>query len=726
MYVLSTDERGALTTIENVDAGVTFAADPDLRQYRDMRAWIEANMSPMLDLAMPLPPEMRIFLNRHALTTHCRRHGVLLFATGDEVPYWRDFQHGNIRLCCLSTAQVGDCPSHDARQAIVARDSNLAVLASEWARINSDLADQDSDVRHVSSLPVIRCFLYFDISDFSQYAAFEQALIINSLNALVGDAQLWDGASADLYRCFKTALCIGDGYIFVFDEPVEAVLFAAHLAMMIEKQLAIGALPVEFHFRMGAHVGPTYSFWETGREGWNYVGDGINGGNRVLVAVGKDQDDVVFISSAVRSTVHAATTRDTSLVVILNALTNRGRKSDKHGRPWRVYELNHVELCEGENAYAYLRRGAPAGSASHGPLDTASTRSGPSMGSEGDKDPARIAQNWAQWLHIHRLDADFPSLHPLMGQDFDHRFFERPVDEVGVTAVLTAALGAPRTQVEFAAGHGVTTMFRAVLRKLTSAYESIRRVHVAIDLADYNADKVCDEFWRDIRRAVFAELVGSNLYGGLYGARRQSFQMLFDRQGYATFDDYLTAAANSVHNSPRDPVRHSEALQSLRYDDNVASLGALFAYLFDELGVATVVLFDVASSASEDTLFALMGEVKSIDEQVRVPPAAVSEVYFGSASSLSKLRGTYHRDYHRLVVPPYNPAELFAILAKHYGSGAADSLIAILHASYVDAVWSSTKPIVTMMDDLRNSLLSRLDCPREHVSYGMFQDAPSG
>lgn len=57
-------------------------------------------------------------------------------------------------------------------------------------------------------------------------------------------------------------MCIGDGYIFVFREAMEATYFAAYLAHLIEVMVANRQLPVNFHFRMGVHVGPVYTFWE--------------------------------------------------------------------------------------------------------------------------------------------------------------------------------------------------------------------------------------------------------------------------------------------------------------------------------------------------------------------------------------------------------------------------------------------------------------------------------
>ena len=347
MYMLTTVEHGKLSDIENLEKGTTFSPNPALPEYKEMLRWIETNLQPSLNLAGPLPERTIVFLSRHALTEHCRRRGLLLYATSDDVPSWMNSDYGGVRLCYLSVARsrspLGE--SRDSETGIVRHNTNFAVPVSELLRLNMDLKHEDSGIRRVSSLPVVRTFVYLDVSDFSKYKSGEEALIINSLGAILRDSTLWTGNAKSVYQKFKTMLCIGDGYIFVFEEPVKATFFAGYLALLIETLVANNELPVEFHFRMGAHLGLVYSFWDPGREGWNYVGDGINGGNRVLAAVGKEQDDVVFISSEVRKAIQAAKNGDFNPGQILSCLTNRGRKSDKHGNPWRVYEMNHTELC---------------------------------------------------------------------------------------------------------------------------------------------------------------------------------------------------------------------------------------------------------------------------------------------------------------------------------------------------------------------------------------------
>jgi class 3 adenylate cyclase len=147
-------------------------------------------------------------------------------------------------------------------------------------------------------------------------------------------------------------MCLGDGYIFVFRNAVEGAYFAAYLAQLIEALAASKRLPVEFHFRMGVHVGDVYTFWDPGRNDWNYIGDGINGGNRVLSAIDKSYDDQVYISGQVRQAIMASSTADDDAARLLTNLHNRGRRKDKHDRPWRVYEIAHTPVCSAELSLA--------------------------------------------------------------------------------------------------------------------------------------------------------------------------------------------------------------------------------------------------------------------------------------------------------------------------------------------------------------------------------------
>lgn len=205
------------------------------------------------------------------------------------------------------------------------------------------LGDESEDVRKLSMWPVRRAFAYVDVSDFSQRIAPEQALIINTLTTLTRKKEYWSSGLEDPVRqSVEDQLCIGDGYIIVFEKSIDATLFAACLADKIEEYIAEKQLVIHFHFRIGVHVGEVYRFWDYWRDKWNYIGDGINGGYRVPTAIGKDADDMIFVSGDVREELRA----DPSPLAnrLIRAMSNRGRHSDKHGGMWRVYELRHTEI----------------------------------------------------------------------------------------------------------------------------------------------------------------------------------------------------------------------------------------------------------------------------------------------------------------------------------------------------------------------------------------------
>lgn len=184
------------------------------------------------------------------------------------------------------------------------------------------------------------------MSDFSKFRAGQQALIINSIVGIVENDEHWGNGQADLCRqCVEAMTCIGDGYVFVFKDTVAATYFAAYLACLIEALVAHKCVPVSFHFRMGIHVGEVFTFYDPGRSNWNDVGDGINGGQRVIGTIGKEADDVVFVSGQVREELTARSGGDGDVGRTLASLHNRGRRADKHGVMRRVYEMNHTGLA---------------------------------------------------------------------------------------------------------------------------------------------------------------------------------------------------------------------------------------------------------------------------------------------------------------------------------------------------------------------------------------------
>jgi hypothetical protein len=286
----------------------------------------------------------------------CKHRGLMLFVEGSTNDHLlvrggtavdlgrksvRNFQELRIARAVPSAAK------HVFPAGIQDWPSGVFVTDAVVGQLNKSISDEGSDARCLSSLPVNRTFVYVDVSDFSQHPPAQQTLVINSLLSITREKRYWTAKPKRGLDSIEASLCIGDGYIFVLKSALHGTLFAAYLAQLIEILSAQGRLQMEFHFRVGVHTGLVYRFWDWGRGrngDWNYIGDGINGGQRVLSAVGKDTDDVVFVSADVRRSIQAEP-KEPMRDLILAALQNRGRRKDKHGGFQRVYEVNHTEIA---------------------------------------------------------------------------------------------------------------------------------------------------------------------------------------------------------------------------------------------------------------------------------------------------------------------------------------------------------------------------------------------
>lgn len=380
MYQLHVGQHGNVQWFKKI-AQQRFSTESP--EYEELCRWVQTTFTDRpFSPDQGFPPNHNLLLSSDVVVDYCKHSGVRLYADiskefgrhspstlplgllpeGEKTPFvlggsnisperglinldrvqeWRQARFASVDLLAADTGIAGT-------------PSDLIVPLSVWIDICNKLQDESSDIHRLSSLPVTRTFVYVDVSDFSTYKPGKQALIIDSLVGLVHFCpDLWNaGFGREVFEAKKEAFCIGDGYIYVFEHAGFAAYFAAYLAQLIEVLVAHRELP-EFHFRMGVHVGPVYSFWDAGPQRWNYIGDGINGGNRVLAAVGNEQDDVVFSSGQVRQELEKD--RGMEPEPILDCLANRGRKKDKHGNAWRVYELNHTKLCGEAVAASYQR-----------------------------------------------------------------------------------------------------------------------------------------------------------------------------------------------------------------------------------------------------------------------------------------------------------------------------------------------------------------------------------
>lgn len=233
--------------------------------------------------------------------------------------------------------------------------------------LNEALQDDQDDVRRISSWPVTRTFVCLDVSDFSLNPPVHQALIVNRLNEIVRGPD-WELPNLTQEQHLEMRFCLGDGYIYVFRQPFTATFFAAKLAHLIDTSIA-EKTGLELHYRIGVHVGEVFSIWDPGRKDWNYIGTGINGATRILQAIGKELDDVVYVSGALRDQFLGSNVpplaeahNGTSLsAVIRDCMDNRGRKRDKHKEIWRVYQLNHTRIATTLKSWSNQTRATESG-----------------------------------------------------------------------------------------------------------------------------------------------------------------------------------------------------------------------------------------------------------------------------------------------------------------------------------------------------------------------------
>jgi class 3 adenylate cyclase len=354
MFALRTDQNGKVGLVEQKE--MSFPARDNIGKFKQVVEWAE-KMDPPIDLQGDYPTEAVLFFDHQTLADFCTFWGVMLHTTGTTFTAGERVTVAGRRWVSLRRA-VAVRPEDEGPQnpsGVTSGITGMWVPEPLLASMSDVLVgDNDKDpLWCVSTHSVMRAFVYLDVSGFSKYPPGQEALIINTLVRLATSLRGWSLPDAVTAReSMEAQLCIGDGYIYVFPDPLKATLFASWMAELIQQMVArrnrmgLTGLPVAFHFRIGVHYGAVYRFWDPGRERWNYIGDGINGGNRVLSVIDKKYDDILFVSDAVVHEFIARGPHTSIYANVRNCLENRGRQEDKHGKPWRVYLLNHTKLCE--------------------------------------------------------------------------------------------------------------------------------------------------------------------------------------------------------------------------------------------------------------------------------------------------------------------------------------------------------------------------------------------
>jgi class 3 adenylate cyclase len=362
-YEVIRDSDGQLREVVRAGDRLRVPIDVENQDFCDFLTWA-SHQRPRVDLQpFRIKPGGVYFSDKGRLVEYWKQKGRIIYTAPEPLGNHHHIQTGEITYRgtheqafhgLLEAVAPAEDREGDAR-GIAGKPSSVFVTEKTLKGLQEDLQKEDDPIRRMSAWPIERCFVYIDISDFSKYPPGKEVLIINVAVGAVQDARFWDSPLVeDAWRSIEAQLCIGDGYIFVLKDPLLATCFAAYLAQLIEELVARRITPVEFHFRIGVHCGPVYCFWDPGRKDWNFIGDGINGGQRVLSLI-KDADDTLYISGQVRQKIIAKGDESTRCRTVLAGLRNRGRQADKHGKLWRVYEVSHTELAAGGLAQ-FVRR----------------------------------------------------------------------------------------------------------------------------------------------------------------------------------------------------------------------------------------------------------------------------------------------------------------------------------------------------------------------------------
>lgn len=354
-YKISSDGNGTITAVVDA-AGNDVLADADRPEYHRFLEWASRQPHDGLPKQLrKLMPRTVVLASVEATVEFLKENSIVLKVEDRDgsliIPrelIMIGHSTNEITMVVIpraTAAEEGNCDSFAVRGVRFSQERTQAMVSRSVLKLlEAELNNESSQLRMLSSWPVSRTFVYVDISDFSQSDPAEQLIIINQLGRTVHGDDGWFGPGDFARASIETSICTGDGYVFVFSEPSSAVFFAAYLACRIE-QLVASKADVEYHFRIGVHTGPVFRFWEKTWNGpgkWNYTGAGINDARRVLEAIGRDQDDVVFVSSETRAAM-ITTMQSGDFSGGVKRLHNRGRRRDKHGGMRRLYELNHID-----------------------------------------------------------------------------------------------------------------------------------------------------------------------------------------------------------------------------------------------------------------------------------------------------------------------------------------------------------------------------------------------
>jgi len=325
--------------------------------------------------------------------------------------------------------------------------------------------------------------------------------------------------------------------------------------------------------------------------------------------------------------------------------------------------------------------------------------------------------NLKRWLRTHMLPPHFPELR---ASDAKDGLFLRD-DGQEVRRLLDAIQGSPRTLAIFPPGQGASTVLGEVLRIARSSTLRLPQLFIVVDPVACHMDDEGD-FGAAMNRAIRTGLVEQLVHGywenALYGDRRARLFDLLDLPDSDALDEIRYGLQSGGAEAERAQARLTGMAD--RFEESLLSL---VAELHRGLNLSTFLVMDFPHDCDDDVLRDAMREIKWFDENDKpddFPAAALTEVYLLSRRQADFITSMWQRDYNRAVFPPYNEAEVFAIMASHFQPKTAGKTVplgSVLSQDFVKRVWAEDKPLARMMAEMREEILKSLDVPLGRVQY---------
>lgn len=331
----------------------------------------------------------------------------------------------------------------------------------------------------------------------------------------------------------------------------------------------------------------------------------------------------------------------------------------------------------------------------------------------------RSSLNLEKWQKTHLLPLSFPDIKQEAGKLANESLFLRENGRE-VDRIMAAIQGSARTMAIFPPGQGASTILGEVIRRARTSSVRVQGLFVVLDpVACCEADDFREEMEKRIREAIFEQLLMGYWDEAFYGTRKQKLFQLFN----APNDAPLIDLRYQLQSGDLATVQQGREKLTKLADAYADRLAELYATLYTQVGLSTTLIMDFPYRADEDVVSTAFREIKWFDENDKgadFPVAALSEAYFVTREQADTAYNVWQRDYNTVEFPPYNEAEVFAILAAHFrpkSGGREVPLGAVFSQEFVKCAWAEGRPLEEMIDAIRKDMLHALDIDPGRIQY---------